>query len=468
MRVARSMTDADPGLAAPSPVGPGVRAGVGPGPNLLIEDHHWIRLFALRGNQLYSYRALLLARAGDMAAIGEARSPTFERYCADTLRLGAAEILQPAPGRVKDSLAARCVRDAAMTDHIARRARREGGLNIIPYMGTAGVWGLAAALAARSGVPVHVAAPVPGLVRRANDKLWFTDCVNRLVGNQAVPRTWSVFGSAMLAARVAALARSSASVVVKLPDSASSKGNFVLESASLSALSVAELRRRLIALMRRAGWRNEFPVLVSAWEGPVLVSPSVHLWIPGADEGDPLVEAVFDQRVIGRSGVFCGAVPSTLPSCWRQRVAREAALLGLLFQSLGYVGRCSFDAIVVGTAFDRATLHWIECNGRWGGVSVPMTLAARLFGDWHRSPFVIVERADLGYSPRRLEPLLRALGPELYVAGGPPAGAVILSPSPLEAGTGYELMVFDEDVPGALERARRIDARIEDVLAGAP
>jgi hypothetical protein len=188
----------------------------------------------------------------------------------------------------------------------------------------------------------------------------------------------------------------------------------------------------------------------------VLASPSVNLWIPEAGSGDPIVEAVFDQQLTGAGREFAGAAPSALPSVWQRRLACEAVLLGAVFQRLGYFGRCSFDAIVVGSDLDHAVLHWIECNGRWGGVSLPVTLASRLFGDWRRQPFVIVERSDLRGPPRDFAHVLEQLEGELYIAGGEATGAVILSPWPLEKGTGYELMVFDADVESATARARRI------------
>ena len=455
-RVARDLLEADPCLPVTEPFGEGLRAGLDPGPCFFIEDHHGIRLFENRGNLAYAYRALLLARPGDVVVIGGPRSPAFERYCAETLGLGEVEVLEPAEPPAGDSLAARCARDPMVVERLAAHARRHGGLNVVPYMGTGGVWALAGVVAARSGAPVRVAAPPPQLARCVNDKIWFKDCVDRLIGTRAVPAAWPASGSAMLTARVAALARSHASVVVKLPDSASSKGNLVLDAASLAGHPLSRLRRHLLARMRRAGWQDEFPVLVSAWEKPVLASPSVHLWIPEAGAGDAIVEAVFDQYLSGAGGEFAGAAPSTLPSVWQRRLAGEAALLGALFQRLGYFGRCSFDAIVVGADLERALLHWIECNGRWGGVSLPLTLASRLFGDWRRRPFVIQERSDLRGPPRDFADILARLEGDLYVAGGEPVGAVILAPWLLETGTGYELMVFDADVDLAAERARRV------------
>jgi hypothetical protein len=463
-RVARELLEADPRLPVTTPFGERVRAALDSGPCLFIEDHHGIRLFERLGNLAYTYRALLLARSGDMVAIGVPRSAAFECYCAEMLGLGDAEILEPAETDAADSLATRCTRDEGVVERLAAHARRHGGLNIVPYMSTGGVWALAGRLSERCEAVIRVAAPPPHLARCVNDKIWFGRCVDRLIGAQAVPAAVSVSGSAMLTARVAEFARAHATVAVKLPDSASSKGNLVMDSASLGGRALPQLRRHLTTLMRRAGWRDEFPLLVSAWEQPVLASPSVHLWIPDAGSGDPIVEAVFDQHLSGGGGEFAGAAPSTLPEDWQRRLAREAALLGALFQRLGYFGRCSFDAIVVGFDVERAVLHWIECNGRWGGVSLPVTLASRLFGDWRRRPFVIVERSDLHGPPRKFSDVLRKLEGHLYVAGGDPAGAVILTPSPLEKGTGYELMVFDADVQLASERAHRIGQFITESL----
>lgn len=458
--LARELLEADPGLSATDMFGANVYAGLDEGPCLYIEDHHEIRLFERFGNSAYTYRALLLAGSGDVVVIGVPHSPGFERYCAETLGLGAAEILLPARPESGESFATRCARDPAVTARLADLARGRGSLNIVPYMGTGGVWALAGAVSRRAGEPVRVAAPPPALTRRVNDKIWFSRCVDRLIGTQAIPAVATASGSAMLTARVSAFGRSHGTVVVKLPDSASSKGNIVLDSARLAGQPLPRLRRHLMALMRRAGWRDEYPVLVSAWEQPILASPSVDLWIPEEGTGDPMVEAIFDQHLVGAGGRFAGAAPSVLPDRWQRRLGQEAVLLGALFQRLGYFGRCSFDAILIGPSPERALLHWIECNGRWGGVSIPVTLASRLLGDWRRRPFVIVERSDLHGPPRDFEAVLALLEGNLFVAGGEPNGAVILAPTSLENGTGYELMVFDADVPLAAERARRVDELI--------
>ena len=81
-RLARDLAQADPRLPATQPFGEGVRAALGSGPCLFIEDHHGIRLFETLGDLAYAYRALLLARPGDVVVIGVPRAPAFERDCA--------------------------------------------------------------------------------------------------------------------------------------------------------------------------------------------------------------------------------------------------------------------------------------------------------------------------------------------------------------------------------------------------
>ena len=62
-------------------------------------------------------------------------------------------------------------------------------------------------------------------------------------------------------------------------------------------------------------------------------------------------------------------------------------VLATVFQHLGYVGRCSFDLVLIGDSIETADFQFIECNGRWGGTSLPMTLMNRMFGDWSAQPF---------------------------------------------------------------------------------
>lgn len=452
--LAKQLLSEEPALGATAPFGPQVTVGLGPWPSLVLEDHSAITLFETKGDPAYSYRALLLAGEGDLVAIGVPRSLAFESYCRDQLGLGKVEILTPRPGL--KPLALRCAEDAKLIGRAAAVARDGGGLNLIPYMGTGGVWKLAGIIAESANAAVRVAAPPPRLVRRVNDKLWFAARITELLGGRALPPAHPSFGLASLSGRLANLARHYRAVAVKVPSSASSSGNIVLDSREVTGLPLRTLRNLLQHRLQRAGWRDEFPLMVTAWESPIVASPSVQLWIPEPQNGEIAVEGIFDQTVTGPARVFSGAMPTGLKPEWQARLARESVQVGTVFQALGYFGRCSFDSILVGENEATAHLQWIECNGRWGGTSIPMTLANRLVGDWRRRPFVIIERDDLRGPGRDVGTFLESIAEDLYLPGRREDGAVLLSPGQVERGTGYELMVLGETIEAARRQAERL------------
>ncbi|MGI9227281.1 MAG: hypothetical protein ACR2PU_00675, partial [Gammaproteobacteria bacterium] len=129
-----------------------------------------------------------------------------------------------------------------------------------------------------------------------------------------------------------------------------------------------------------------------------------------------------------------------------------------------YFGRCSFDAILIGRDLSQATLHWVECNGRWGGVSIPITLANRLVGNWQNHPFVIIEEGHLNLPDANLSWLLRIIKDKLYSPTKSAVGAVVLSPGKIESGTGYELMVFGNNVIDAVAIADTIKTKLVSAL----
>ena len=150
------------------------------------------------------------------------------------------------------------------------------------------------------------------------------------------------------------------------------------------------------------------------------------------------------------------------------RLAHEAALLGYFFQCLGYFGRCSLDSILVGERKEKVKIHWVECNGRWGGASIPMTLANRLLGDLTSAAFLVMEQADAVAEPWPFEEFCREMSPLLYKKCGPAVGIVILSPSRIEAGTGYELLVLGTSTDDVTARARAVEAAFQERQEPAP
>jgi hypothetical protein len=482
--LADELRSGDPALPADG-WGGAVRRGVGDGPALIFEDHGEIPLFTAAAPSPLEYRSLLLAEDGDVFAFGGQRVPDFETYARETLRLGEVDVLvRPAgaagnsgpssapatAGSLPDALR----RDPATLARLVRRAREAGSLTVIPYLSTPAAWRLAAAIGegAGSGVDVCVLAPPPGLAARVNDKSWFARRVVEVLGPDAIPETGWAADAFELTATLQVLAKRHRRLVVKLPDSAGGVGNVVLDGEAVAGLDHDALLAHVWERTGRRGRGWAFPLLAGAWDDPVVDSPSVQLWVPPIEDGLPVVEGVFSQMLKGARGTFVGAVPTWLPPEWQQRLAGEGVRLARLFQELGYVGRCSFDAVLTGAGLESAAIHWVDANGRWGGVSIALTAANRLVGDWQRRPFVIVQRSGLRMPPRPLPAALEAIDPLAFRAGEGRTGAVVLAPCRLVEGSGMNLMVLAGDVAAAEAGAAEVKARLlgtpeEDAAASA-
>ncbi|HKY77524.1 MAG TPA: hypothetical protein VJS45_15355 [Acidimicrobiia bacterium] len=454
----------DPALASP-PAGGRVRQGVGDGPALVFEDHGEIPLFTAAAPSALEYRSLLLAEDGDVFALGGKRVPDFEAYARDELRLGDVTVLPRPTGTAGSPLPDALRTDPACLSRLVRLARERGSLTVIPFLSTAGAWRLAEAVAEEAGVDVFVLAPPPALAARVNDKSWFSRRVAEVLGPDAIPETGWAADAFELTAALSILAKRHRRLVVKMPDSAGGVGNVVLDSAAVAALDHDRLLAHVWEQTGRAGRGWSFPLLVGAWDDPVVDSPSVQLWVPPKGDGLPLVEGVFSQVLKGARGAFVGAAPSWLPADWQQRLADEAVRLALLFQELGYVGRCSFDAVLAGSDLESSAVHWVDANGRWGGVSIALTVANRLVGDWQRRPFVIVQRSRLQMPPRSLTAVLDDIGSKLFQLSDGRTGTVVLAPCRLVEGSGMNLMVLAGDVATAEADAETVKARLLGTLA---
>jgi hypothetical protein len=208
----------EPALVLTSVFDAGVGSGLMEGPALLICDDREIALCDPEQSQIHEYRISMLAADGDMLLVSGGRNPSFEQYRNDVLGLGTLDVitLPDAPPDGLVPLATRCALRPDALDAIAAKARKAGGLTILPYMSTGSVWVLAAAIAERAGTLVRVAAPPPRLTRRINDKVWFARRDAEVLGAHAQPVFRSVYGPAALVGHVGRLARQAERVVIKV------------------------------------------------------------------------------------------------------------------------------------------------------------------------------------------------------------------------------------------------------------
>lgn len=405
-----------PQLNDASIFGADVSAGYRDGPTLFLEDHKGIELTPPERVASHEYRILGLARSNDYYLISKPRIKSFERYLDEVVGLKSPNMIEVSRGdsRLPKALAAACLEDESALSRLVAAASAAGTLNICPYLSGGHDWLLGAEIARRSGCPVQICGPLPQLSQRVNDKLWFTNQVSTILSKSSVPPTYAVYGPIAVTAVLSKLAKQYERLVIKLPASAGSMGNLVLESEFIRSLTMTELRRELMERLHAIGWHDSYPILIGVWETAALASPSAQIWIPQLDRGLPMIEGVFGQTLSGERQSFAGATQIELPNEMKARFYREALEISYYFQCLGYVGRMSLDALLTGENLENAQLHWIECNGRWGGVSIPMMVARRLEDKRSPAKLLIVQRAFPDREIADFEKLLAQAEPWLY------------------------------------------------------
>ncbi len=434
-------------------------------PTLHLDDLAGIPLINRFDDFSYSEdRARLRAGDGDLVASCTPANDLFERYCSDRLQLGEVKWLHPDERGDPMRVATACWSDRQVRQELVTALKRGGLRYLHPYIGSTPVWTLATLLSKASGRPLQVLAPPPSLTAAVNDKNWFADVAKRLLGRSAIPETYRAYSLAGLAHAVRYLAAHAEQLVIKIPDSAGGAGNLVLNAAEICNLTHGDCKRQLRELLQPLRWKGGSALLVGTWESDVLSTPSCQIWVPPEAQGLPVVEGVFQQLLESREGVFLGAYPIPELTAVTRAFTADAWLLARLFQRLGYRGRCSFDAIVVGAHPANARHEFIECNGRWGGASIPMTLMNRLFGDRAAMPYA-VSRCELpGLERISFAALLEALADELYDARTNRGRLVLFNPDGLRE-SGIDMIVLGASVEEAtqalVDYPRRLRAIVE-------
>ena len=424
-KLIEELLESEPALLSSLDFGPRVAQGISDGPSLLIGDQSEIALLASAQGSRLDYRMALLAKPGDSVLVRQ-RVRDFEDYLADYL---GQEHVYYFHARSDDArpVAQHTSTIGNLLETLADTARRSGGMTLKPYLTTGHIWRLAQTLSKATNCCIHVCGPSPRLTQRVNDKLWFGQVARRILGNHATPPTRAAYGPAAAAGLVSRIGKAGNQVVVKVPDSAGSAGNLRLEKATVRGKSLDDLRKFLLRRLHAFGWKDKYPILVGVWDENVTCSPSAQIWVPHVQDGPPVVEGIFEQRVRDSMAVFVGAARSTLPQALQGRLGDEASHIARIFQRLGYFGRCSLDAVIFCTADGADEIHWIECNGRWGGVSIPMTVAGALFANQPAPAISIVQELRPGRQMQTQE-ILRRLGDLLFCASDDMEGIVLMSP----------------------------------------
>jgi hypothetical protein len=427
-----------------------------PGPALHIDDLAGVPYLDPGVDKSFlQERARLRADDIDIVVTCLAPSATWETYYRH-LGLGAPTWLCADAADGTEAVARAAWEDRAVRRELCRAIRRDELRFVHPHMGSTAAWQLADLLRRSTRRKLSVIAPPPGLARLVNDKLVFADIVRRLLGAHFVPPTRQASNFAHLSRLVLEFAPHVKTIVVKLPDSMAAGGTVIVDAAALRDMSLAGVHAELVRRFEGLAWEGSSPLLVGCWETDVHSSPSAQLWIPPRDDGPPVIEGVFEQLLRGAEAEFFGSRAADLPAHVLAQIGEAVAGLGLLFQRLGYVGRCSFDMLLVGPTLASARLEFVECNGRWGGTSLPMTLMNRLFGDWAKQPYVATTIAYPGLDRLTLGQILEAFAPHVYDARTGAGRLIFYSGIRLREGAAVNVLTLGSTVAKAFAFVEKV------------
>lgn len=390
-------------------------------PTLHLDDLSGIPfLDGVSGIEEYQHRARARCMDGDLFASVTDPIEGYEAYCREALGLGVPRFIRALPTVPSLAVAKSCREEPAFSTIAAAAGE---GLLIHPYMSMESVWDLAAKLGKTTGAPISVLGPPPPVTWIANDKALFDELVEAVLGREWLVDTARVQTPDALGDAVWELASRHRKVGLKRTRCASAMGNEVHEASALHALGREGVQERVNHFLSRTRWEGDEELLAVAWEETDL-SPSTQLWIPPASQGGPRLDGVYEQILHGPEKIFIGSRPAALEPEVRRELSAAALRVAAGLQALGYVGRCSFDHLVVG---DR--LLFTECNGRWGGTSTPMSLLDRLFEV--RPPYRAQDVEHQSLKGRPFADITAALGEDLWTVHNPSGRFILYNPGPL-------------------------------------
>lgn len=416
-------------------------------PTLHLDDFSEIPVLGAKDNSaILQQRARLRAASGDWVAQSRIPDSGFSDYCEYQLGLGRVHWLHPAIANSDPrQIALECLRDRRLRHDLEQAVRREGLRYIHPHISTHNVWELAAILQKSTRMPLSVIGPTPALASWANDKVEFTWAAKTLLGDAYVPHTETAYNFAALSKTIFRVAQTHQKMCIKFPYGTGGNGNFLVDADDIKGLSLKAIRTWLKRLLGKVHWPLDGRVLVDVWETGVINSPSVQTWIPPLGFGDPMIEGIFVQSVVGEEGRFVGCCPADLPEGVSQQIVEQSWLLAFFFQQLGYVGRCSFDLILVGSDVSDCRVEFIESNARWGGTSGPMTLLHRLNLPPDRK-YCVRKVAVPGLARLGFAKLLRRMGDDLYDPEAGKGNYVFFNPARVKEHSAIEVIaIADSD-----------------------
>jgi len=121
--------------------------------------------------------------------------------------------------------------------------------------------------------------------------------------------------------------------------------------------------------------------------------------------------------------------------------------------------------VLIGPSVDRSRIAFIECNGRWGGTSTPMTLMNRLFDRWSSRPYA----SRVSYVPGLMQfafpDLLEHFAEELYDARSNRGRLILFNPGGLRTPHGIDMIALGNDWDQASDMVEgELNARLQGLV----
>ena len=184
-----------------------------------------------------------------------------------------------------------------------------------------------------------------------------------MLGPGWTPETHQAANTKQMTAILQTLAQCYPLVGLKRTRCASATGNAVFDARAIRERPFATVEDSVREFLQRTKWPKFEPVLVVAWEDTPR-SPSTQWWLPPPETGGPRLDGIYEQILKEDRKLFVGSQPSTLPDRVNQTLADAGERVATALHTLDYVGRCSFDHLVLGDPHGDFTVRFTECNGR--------------------------------------------------------------------------------------------------------
>jgi len=369
----------------------------------------------IKGAEWYQLRSRTRAGEGDFFAATKEELKDYEAYNQKYLKLGNPQFLFVGGSDEDAFYITKGVSNNKSVFSELSEIAKKGGLGMIhPYMGVYAAWELAANLSKGSPEPIKVLSPPPPMTNFANNKSKFTALVIDLLGEENVTKSLSSAEPKQIAKNLKKLSKDYKELALKIATYTSGMGNALFSGEKVAAMKDDEVLRLVEDYLVTHEWDKKESVLAVEWKHDVLQSPSTQTWIPPKEDGLPIIEGVYEQFLIGPKRVFEGSSPSILGKDLQEKMARNSFLIAMVFQEMGYIGRCSFDLIISGKKFETSIDSFVECNGRWGGTSIPMSLVNRIFGDYRKIKYRATDYIDNRLKGLNFTQLMEIFKDDLY------------------------------------------------------